>query len=642
MRHAIGICAAAAMLAGATDGRAQATAPPLDDLLNTRISTAAKYEQRVTDVPASVTVITAEEIARNGWRTLADVLASVRGIHLTYDRDYTYLGVRGVGLPTDYNNRFLVLLDGQPMLEAVSGSIDVGTALGVDLSTLSRIEFVRGPGSVIYGSGAMFGVINLIPKGEQESSEVALGAGSHGLVDGSARVAQKFGGLSFSLSGAVRRDPGQKLFFPEFETPEQNNGLSVGHDSDHSRNVMATLSGSGFRLLALNSIRTKGIPTASFGTTFNEDEQATDGRTLVALQAERRLSPTGELSFRASYDRFDYHGQYPYGPVMWRDRASSTRSSAELRYVWDAQPNHRVTFGAEYVDNSTAHYRFGTDGNEQTIGAPNSVVSAYAQSEYQPTRALTITAGARYDHYEGVNTSFNPRGALVWHATGRNTFKLLYGRAFRLPSVYELGFADPSQNIIRSSGLGPEKLRQIELALESRLTPAVLATMSLYDEDVFDLIGQRTDPVAGTRQFRNGHKVAAQGVEIQLDYRRNDGVWSYVSYSRQRAVEDHAEMVNSPANLAKAGLSTPTSARFQGAVELQYESGRGTYAGSETKSSLLTNMTFSAAVTGSIRVFLTVKNLFATPYAVPAGLDEVGDTIRQDGRTFAIRVRIGG
>ena len=121
---------------------AQSTDPaeglPLDDLLNTRISTASKYEQRVTDVPASVTVITAEEIARNGWHTLADALASVAGVNLTYDRGYTYLGARGVGLPKDYNNRFLILLNGQPMTDGVLSAIDVGTALGVDLG--ARLE----------------------------------------------------------------------------------------------------------------------------------------------------------------------------------------------------------------------------------------------------------------------------------------------------------------------------------------------------------------------------------------------------------------------------------------------------------------------------------------------------------------------
>jgi outer membrane receptor for ferrienterochelin and colicin len=120
----------------------EATPPadsPLDELLTTPISTAAKYEQNMGDVAASVTVISAEEIARYGWQTLADVLASVRGVYTTTDRAYTYLGVRGIGLPTDYNNRFLLLIDGIAMTEVVSGSIDIGTALAIDMSHIERI-----------------------------------------------------------------------------------------------------------------------------------------------------------------------------------------------------------------------------------------------------------------------------------------------------------------------------------------------------------------------------------------------------------------------------------------------------------------------------------------------------------------------
>src|SRR6185503_15296382 len=78
----------------AATASAQTTDSPLTDLLNTPISTAAKYDQRMGDVAASVTVITAEEIARYGWHTLADMLAAARGLYTSYDRDYTYLGVR--------------------------------------------------------------------------------------------------------------------------------------------------------------------------------------------------------------------------------------------------------------------------------------------------------------------------------------------------------------------------------------------------------------------------------------------------------------------------------------------------------------------------------------------------------------------
>lgn len=615
---------------------------PLDALLNTRISTAAKYEQRVTDVPASVTVITAEEIARNGWHTLADALASVPGVTLTYDRGYTYLGVRGVGLPGDYNNRFQILLNGQPMLDGVAGAIDTGTALGVDLSSLARIEFVRGPGSVLYGSGAMFAVINLVLKSEQEPSSVMVGGGSHHTTIASGRFIHALGGgFSVSITGSMQNDHGQNLFFPEFNTPETNNGLSVGHDYDNYRSLMGTVAGHGLRFLALTSTRTKGVPTGWFGSTFNEQQQFTDGRSLLSLTAEHRVSPTSHLFLRTSYDRFDYHGQFPFGDQMGRDHSSSTRLNAELRHVWDAKPNHRVTFGAEYVDNVRASYSTSFAGFEHTIGSPFAVGSVYAQSEYQPSHSLSVTTGLRYDHYAHVTATLNPRGAVVWHIDDANTLKVLYGSAFRLPTVFELGLEDASQNFLANQNLRPEKIRQYEVVWEGRLTPEVLVSVAPYHLHMTGLINPQTDAATGITQFQNLNDVRSQGVELRTDYRRSDGLWSYASYSRQDARENGSEMFNSAANLAKAGISTATSPRFQGALEVVYESGRETLADRDIPGVMLANMTISAALRSSLRLSVTVKNLLNTRYATPGGPAQLEDTIPQNGRTVLVRLRIG-
>jgi outer membrane receptor protein involved in Fe transport len=615
---------------------------PLDALLNTRISTAAKYEQRVTDVPASVTVITAEEIARNGWQTLADALASVPGVTLTYDRGYTYLGLRGAGLPGDYNNRFLILLNGQPMLDGVAGAIDTGTALGIDMSSLARIEFVRGPGSVLYGSGAMFGVVNLVLKSEEEASSVTASVGSHHTTKADGRfVLDLNGGFRMSVVGSVQNDHGQNLYYPEFDTPENNNGVSVGHDYDNYRTLLGTVAGHGLRFLALTSTRTKGIPTAYFGTTFNRHEQFTDGRNLLALTADHRVSATGQLFLRTSYDRFDYHGQFQYGDQSATDRSISTRFDTELRYIWDAKPNHRITFGAEHVDNVRSNYTYASEGGENlSIGAPFSIASAYVQSDYQPTHSLSITAGVRFDRYEHVASAMNPRGAIVWHVNASNTVKALYGSAFRLPTEFELEFEDPAVGFLENDKLKPEKIRQIELVWEGRLTPEILLHVSPYRLHLSGLIRQHQSETGAT-QFLNLEDVISQGVEFQADYRRSDGLWSYASYSRQNAREDGAPLINSPENLVRAGISTPTSRRFQGALELSYESGRKTLGGNETPGVTLTNVTFSTALRTSLRLSATIKNLLNTGYATPGGPNHLEDTIPQNGRTFLVTLRVG-
>jgi iron complex outermembrane receptor protein len=453
----------------------------LEELLQTPISTAAKYDQRMSDVAASVTVITAEEIARYGWRTLAEVLSSIRGVYTTYDRAYTYLGVRGIGLPTDYNNRFLVLIDGVEMTESVSGSIGIDTTLAIDMSTVARIEFVRGPGSVLYGTGAMFGVINLITKDEAEQSSVTAGGGSAGLWTGAARVAITGADVRGAVALSWQDREGRDFYFPEFDSPETNHGIVRDRDGDRYRSVLATARWKDVRFLGLHSKRTKGIPTGAWSTTFGSDQEVTDARTLFAIDFTHRLDAGRTLFARVYDDRFDYHGNFPYEGNSFTDRTTTRRTGAELRYVWDLAPGQRLTTGVEYVDHRRSRHEWMDGADLYRIGAPFRTGSAYAQVESQLSRYVTLTAGASYDHSSAAGGQLTPRGALIVKPTSSSTMKLLYGRAFRSPSVYERDYY--SVGFLLSSDLRPEEIRTLELVWEQKLTPSVLVTALVFDED---------------------------------------------------------------------------------------------------------------------------------------------------------------
>jgi iron complex outermembrane receptor protein len=139
----------------------------LEDLAKMQVDSvygASKFLQQASDAPASVTVVTAEEIQRYGYRTLADVLRSVRGFYVIYDRNYTYVSVRGFSRPGDYNARILFLLDGHRVNDNVYDGAYVGSEFPVDVDLIERIEIIRGPHSSAYGTGAFAAVINAITK----------------------------------------------------------------------------------------------------------------------------------------------------------------------------------------------------------------------------------------------------------------------------------------------------------------------------------------------------------------------------------------------------------------------------------------------------------------------------------------------
>ena len=238
------------------------TTQPLDKLLGTPVSTeaehvlssvASKYDQELSSTPASVTVITAEEIERYGWTSLDQMLQSVPGFYLTNDRTFVTLGIRGIGRPTDFNTRILVMLDGHVLHDGVVGDTPVGTDLAIDPRSIERIEIVRGPGSALYGSHAMYGVINIITKEADAVDGISVTgtAGSHERHGTALRYGGTFkSGLQLTGSANWQDTAGANFYIPEYDAPETNNGIAHGHDFEIASYNTSTLIYRKDRLLA--------------------------------------------------------------------------------------------------------------------------------------------------------------------------------------------------------------------------------------------------------------------------------------------------------------------------------------------------------------------------------------------------------
>ncbi|HEV7428817.1 MAG TPA: TonB-dependent receptor [Thermoanaerobaculia bacterium] len=625
------------LAATTTAALGQETATPLDDLLNARINAAAKYEQPVRDVPASVTIITAEEIERYGFETLTDALRSIRGLYTSYDRNYSNLGVRGFSRLSDYNNRLLVLIDGHPLNEPVFGSAGVGTDLVVDLYAVERIEFVRGPSSVMYGTGAMFGVVNVVMKrgdGTPTASATAR-SGSGGVRSGSANGTAAIGGTDIAISGLWRSEAGKNLYFPEFAT-KGSDGIARGRDYDRSGGVMAHITRGGFEATLHYGTRTKGVPGASYDTKFNEDEWTIDRRKFIDLSYERALTPRLRMAVRSYWDRYDYDGRYPTSPVLLDD-CLGEKLALETRLAWDVRSNDRLTVGIEATNATRAEYRYRGNG-ALSLEGPFKTIAGYVQNEYQPASNLSVTAGLRIEHNSAVGHSFNPRLAVVFNPFSSSTMKVLYGQAYRAPDVYELeAFGHGVSN-----GLRPEKVRTLELVVEQKLSSSFAMFASVFANKAEGLI----DIVAfdgTTQQYQNDPKAQhGNGAEMQIDYRAPAGLWAYASWSVVHVADDDAGEIiaNTPRNLFHFGASTNPEARLHAGIDLDYETSRATVDRGRTSPFLVANATSSFALTNHLRAGLTVRNLFDRHYSTPVGAEFRSSSMQQDGRTIDVMLHV--
>jgi outer membrane receptor protein involved in Fe transport len=621
------------------------TEPTLDDLLETKVSGASKYDQIARRAPASVSIVTADDIERYGYRTIADVLGRVRGFYTSYDRNYTYVGVRGFSRPTDYNNRVLLLIDGHTTNESVFGSAQLGSELGLDITLVERVEIIRGPGSALYGTGAMLTVVNIILKRGSAigGRRAAAGGGSFGKSNGLLMAGgQTDRGLDVAAGLFGTHVDGQNIFYPEYASDPSTKGTARGLDGEKSYGAALSAYYGKFHLSGLTTSREKAIPTGAFDTTFGAPgAQTTDKHQFLDLSWEDEIASDLSLRLRASTDSYGYRGQYPASPTSF-EGAQDDWWGAEAELRWDPRPDNRFTAGAEYRRDTTAEYRNSDAAQTYFQGNfPFDTISLYAQDEFQITDNLAVIGGLRYDRYSTGHSAANPRGAIVFNATPSSTLKLLYGRAFRTPNIYETRYQDPTAGAKDNPNLKPEHIETLEVAWEQRLGPSLFGAVSAYQSRMTDLIDQVVDPADSLLQYQNQGTARTRGIELELTALLGGGVSAFANYSYARAidVENNEPLTNSPEHVAKLGAAAPLTRWLRASGELLYESGRLTVQNTTTSGYLLANTTLLIEPPQvPLRLSLQIRNLFGTQYATPGGFEHRQAAISQDGRNFSARV----
>jgi len=666
----IGLAPCLALWLGAA-GQAAApedlTSLSLEQLLDVTIVGASKYQQKQGEVAAAVSVITRQEIQAFGWHTIAEALASLPGVYTTYDRQYSYIGVRGFGLPGDLNTRVLITINGNRVNDPTFDQGPTGPEFPVDMDMIERIEYIPGPGGAVYGQNATLAVINIITRtGADLGSSGGGGTELTGtyeepqsLTAGRASIGHVFdNGFDVLVSATDLYSRGENRYF-NFGAAGVS-GVAVGMDGERNQQFLASIARGPWTLEQVYADHLKYDPTGAFlSDPLVPGQYQGDRHAMTQLRFEDTFAGDAlQFSGRAFENTEDYRSRFVFDGVPTYSPAYSTWRGGELRLLFLALSGHKVMLGLEGQDSPRENQAVAAPlypSADYVLNLRGYRAGVYVQDEWRIAESLTATLGLREDQNNMTGKRASPRAGLIWQTTPATTLKALYGNAYRPPNVYERDYSD-GQTQVSNLSLKGETIDTLELVADQRIGRALTLRASLYEWTIKDLIALGIDPVTGLSQYQTGPAAKARGVELSADRTWDTGARLRGSLSIQNATwEPGGELLNSPKRLGKLELSTPLplpdlgSAGMRLGYEMRYDSRRLTADGNdpdgpsiELGGYVLSNLILSTdALVRGLKLSLGLYNLFDKRYAQPAAVTNWQNHFEQDGRSVQFKLSYG-
>ena len=630
------------------------TALPFEELLLRDYVSASRLARQVSDSPAAVSIVTADDIRAYGYRTLADVINGMRGLYTTDERTYHYIGGRSFGDVEDYAGRVMLLIDGYAVQDNLFDQAYIDESGLIDLELVERVEYVPGTGSVTYGNNALLGIINVVTRrgrdfdGARVSAEVSS--------RGASRQRATWGklldnGAEVLLSASTLDIDGRNLYFPAYDTPATNFGVAEGLDGERNQRVFGKLSWGGWTVQTAWVERDKNVPTnpseyTAFNTPFpTRDESGfvgvryeTDlglqlysssslmlGRYAYGNQREYALNEDGE------YDDGEKYGVRDFTGAWWR---------FDQKFVGRWFTDHTLVFGAELRDDHRQSFRrrFLAPDGEVTYRDDGErsrrTVSLYIADDYRLSDRWTLNLGARHDDADDLDGNLSPRVALIWQPDPATTWKASYSEAFKMPNANDRWTSDDTA--VPEYVAATELVLQRQLAAHTRFTGALYryrrSDLLVYDDALEDYV-----PAGSSR---------AHGVEAEIEHlwERGARVRASVAWQRSRDVQGR-DAVNSPDLLGKLAYTflLPGEALRAG-VEAQYLGPRLTRERRMLGGHALAHLTLTTERDWhGLSASLSVRNLFDRDYETVSGFDwrpgdVAQDGLRMDGRSVWLQI----
>ncbi|HEX5393839.1 MAG TPA: TonB-dependent receptor plug domain-containing protein [Rhodocyclaceae bacterium] len=519
----------------ADDSEMDLTKLPFEQLVNTEIITASKLAKQVSEASSAVSIVTAADIKAYGYRTLDDILQSMRGLSVAQStaNGYSFLGGRGFGGVGDYAGRITLLIDSHSVNESVGGQSFFGANGFLDVELIDRVEYIPGAGSAMYGNGAFLGVINVITKKGRDfdGTQVAQEDGSHQWNKSRLTYGKQLeNGLDLLISGSSYSNDGRNATRYQMAGAEER----LEREQNHRLFLKASYSE-----WSLESGWVRRPIYAPISAEYSSDESR-----FISLTHDARLNQNLRLSLRGTFGEYLFNntGTDQWGP--WFDFSRGRWGGIDAKFVGTWFDNHTLVLGVEHRDDYQLRMVFAnplTDTNRRTE-------SFYVYDDYELRSNVQLNYGLRYERRDNGSEIISPRAAVIFKPWSATVLKFSSGVANRQPTPFEeyVAYIYAGVNSVRT-----ERVQLNEFVWEQRLAPATRLMASLYR--------YRTD--GRTILFDSSYvsqKVFAQGADVEVEHSWDGGSRLKASYAWQDSWNKQGVwMTNSPHHLAKFNFTTP-------------------------------------------------------------------------------------
>jgi len=541
-------------------------------------SIATGTETPIDKAAAVVTIITQEDIAAIGATDIDQVLETVPGLHVNHSDQAFASKYIFRGISSTYNAQTLLLINGIPVTDLMFGNRG-NVWGGMPVHAIDTIEVVRGPGSALYGAEAFAGVINIKTKNAHNTTnKMGLTSGTEQTRGAWIETATTINTVDVALIVEHLETEGWDNTIDH--DAQTNMDITFGTDASLAPGEVNTgvkrtdvrfeANGKQWTLRTGYQDRSKIETGAGIASALDPEGTFTSRRfnTDISYHFNNFNDKNFTLEARASY----YHatqepedniilfpsgafgGAYPNG-FIGNPGFKERQTRLGLTGLYTGFTKHRIHIGTGLfwgdLYEVSESKNFNSDFSPKADGVVNVDDNSaevwmsekkrnsrylFLQDEWGFTENWALTAGIRFDEYSDFGRTTNPRLALVWATTDAITTKLLYGRAFRAPSLNEL-YVVNNPVYIGNDNLDPESIDTVEFSFSHQLTDSLRYNFNIFHYEINDLVlGIDDSTTADPRAVsQNDGKRKGHGVEFDISYKPTDSLTLLANYAYQKS-----------------------------------------------------------------------------------------------------------